>query len=146
MNGASESNWIGVAREEEIVMIDKEVLTEVSHAVLVSQCHNETKIPIEISELRRKRNELIRDNKIELTRKFKFDRYAFSRLTDNRIFEYTRYYLAAFVEGQFRHIQGLTRTACEIWLRNEGLPNRESLEELCFWFLKERGIESMYHV
>ena len=44
-------------------------------------------------------------------------------------------------EGQFRHIQGLTRTACEIWLRNEGLPNRESLEELYFWFLKERGIE-----
>ena len=85
---------------------------------------------------------MIRDNKIvELTRKFKFDRYAFSRLTDNRIFENTRYYLAAFVEGQFRHIQGLTRTACEIWLRNEGLPNRESLTELYFWFLNERGIE-----
>ena len=47
----------------------------------------------------------------------------------------------AFVEGQFRHIQGLTRKACEIWPRNEGLPNRESLEELYFWFLKERGLE-----
>ena len=76
-----------------------------------------------------------------MSHKFKFDRYAFSRLTDNRIFEYTRYYVAAFVEGQFRHIQGLTRKACEIWLRNKGLPNRESLEEIYFWFLKERGIE-----
>ena len=65
----------------------------------------------------------------------------FSRLTDNKIFEYTRDYLAANVEGQFRHIEGLTRTACEIWLKNEGLPNRESLKELYLWFLKERGIE-----
>ena len=73
----------------------------------------------------------IRENKIvELTRKFKFDRYSFSRLADNEIFEYRRYYLAAFVEGQFRQINGLTRTACEIWLKNEGLPTRESLAEL----------------
>ena len=86
--------------------------------------------------------DLIKENKIvELTRKYNFDRYAFSRLTDNKIFEYTRHYLAAFVEGQFRHIESLTRTACEIWLKNEGLPNRESLKELYLWFLKERGIE-----
>ena len=49
----------------------------------------------------------------------------------------------AFVEGQFRQIEGLTRTACEIWLKNEVLPNRESLKELYSWFLKERGIERM---
>ena len=74
-------------------------------------------------------------------RKYNFDRYAFLRLIDNKFFEYTRYYLAAFVEGQFRLIEGLTRTACEIWLKNEGVPNRESLKELYLWFLKERGIE-----
>ena len=62
-------------------------------------------------------------------------------MTDNKIFEYTRYYLAAIVEGQFRQIHGLTRTACEIWLRNEGLQTRESLAELYFWFLNERGVE-----
>ena len=54
------------------------------------------------------------------------------------IFEYTRNYLAAFVEGQFIQIHGLTRTACEIWLKN-GLPIRESLAELYFWFFNERG-------
>ena len=61
-------------------------------------------------------------------------------MTDNKIFEYTRHYLAAFVEGQFSQIHGLTRTACEIWLKNEGLSIRESLVELYFWFLNERGI------
>ena len=30
---------------------------------------------------------------------------------------------------------------CEIWLKNEGLPTRESLAELYFWFLNERGVE-----
>ena len=47
--------------------------------------------------------------------------------------------MAAFVEGQFRHIHGLTKTACDIWLKNEELPIRESLAELYYWFLKERG-------
>ena len=92
-------------------------------------------------EIRKNRKSLIRESKIvELTRKFKFDRYSFSRLTDNKIFEFTRNYLAAFVEGQFSHINGLTRTSCEIWLKNEGLPIRESLIELYLWFLNERGV------
>ena len=51
-----------------------------------------------------------------------------------------RNYLAAFVEGQFSHINGLTRTLCEIWLKNEGLPTRESLIELYLWFLNERVV------
>ena len=58
----------------------------------------------------------------------------------NKIFEFTRNYLAAFAEGQFSHIKGLTRTSCEIWLKNEGLPTRESLTELYLWFLNERGV------
>ena len=62
-------------------------------------------------------------------------------MIDNKIFDYTRNYLAAFVEGQFRHIHVLTRTACEIWPKNEGLPIRESLAELYYWFRKEQGVE-----
>ena len=61
-------------------------------------------------------------------------------MTDNKIFEFTRNYLAAFVEGQFSQINGLTRTLCEIWLKNEGLPTRESLIQLYFWLLSERGV------
>ena len=61
-------------------------------------------------------------------------------MTDNKIFEFTINYLAAFVEGQFSHINGLTRTSCEIWLKNEGLPTRESLIELYLWFLNEREV------
>ena len=39
------------------------------------------------------------------------------------------------------HINGLTRTSCEIWLKNEDLPTRESLVELYLWFLNERGVK-----
>ena len=35
VNGAKETKLEGVAREEELFKIDKEVLTEVSHAFLV---------------------------------------------------------------------------------------------------------------
>ena len=83
---------------------------------------------------------MIKEKKIvELTRKYNFDRYAFSRLTE-KFFEYTRHYLAAFVEGQFRHIEGLTRTACEVWLKNEGLPNRKSLKKTIFVVFKRKRI------
>ena len=34
-------------------------------------------------------------------RKYQYSRYTFTRMTDNKIFEYTRKYLAAFVEGKF---------------------------------------------
>ena len=61
-------------------------------------------------------------------------------------FEYIRYYLATFVVGQFRQIYGLIRTTCEIWLKNEGLPTWESLSELYFWFLNERGVERVYAI
>ena len=61
-------------------------------------------------------------------------------MTDNKIFEFTRNYLAAFVEGQFSYINGLTRTSCEMWLKNESLYTRESLTELYLWFLNERGV------
>ena len=60
---------------------------EITHIVPVFQQYNVCKIPAELIELRKKRNNLIRENKIvQLTRKFKFDRYSFSRLSDNKIF------------------------------------------------------------
>ena len=99
-------------------------LSEVSHVVRVPHNYDESNVPVEILEITKNRNSLIRETKIvELSRKFKFDKYSFSRLTDNNIFEFTRNYLAAFVEGQCSHINGLTRTSCEIWLKNESLPH-----------------------
>ena len=75
-----------------------------------------------------------------MTRKFQIDKYT-SRLTDNNILDFTRNYLAAFHLNSFRQFEGKTKLSCEIWLKNEGLPIRESLFELYFWFGQERGIE-----
>ena len=70
----------------------KQNFETVSHAGQVRQSYNENIIPVEISEIRKKRKALIKENKIvELMRKYNFDRYAFSRLTDNKIFEYRPY-------------------------------------------------------
>ena len=62
-------------------------------------------------------------------------------MTDNKIFDYIRDYLAAFVLNSFRQYEGRTRMSCEVWLKNEGLPVRESLYELYIWFMRERGID-----
>ena len=49
--------------------------------------------------------------------------------------------MAAFHLNTFRQIEGKTKISCEIWLKNEGLPIRESLFELYLWFCEERGTE-----
>ena len=38
------------------------------------------------------------------------------------------------------HFEGKTKLSCEIWLKNEGLPIRESLFELYLWSGQERGM------
>ena len=46
---------------------------------------------------------IIKESKIvEMTRKFQFDKYTFSRLTDNNILDFTRIYLDAFHINSFR--------------------------------------------
>ena len=75
---------------------------------------------------RDRRNEVIKENKIELTKKIPIPSICFSILTD-KIFDYVREYLAAFVINSFRQYEGRTRTSCEVWLKNEGLSVRESV-------------------
>ena len=45
-------------------------------------------------------------------------------------FDYVRDYLAAFCVNSFRQFDGRSRTSCEVWLKNEGLPKKDSLYEL----------------
>ena len=60
----------------------------------------------------------MRETKIvELTRKYQFDRYSFSRLTDNKIFDYVSEYLAAIFVNSFRKYKGRSRMPCEVWLK-----------------------------
>ena len=55
-------------------------------------------MPKIIQDIKNKRAEKIKDSIIvELTRKYQFDRYIFSRLTDNKILDYVKEYLAAFM-------------------------------------------------
>ena len=84
---------------------------------------------------------LIKFKKTLYYNRIQFERYSFSRLTDNNVFDYIRNYLAAFHLNTFRQIEGKTKISCEIWLKNEGLPIRESLFELYLWFCQERGTE-----
>ena len=41
----------------------------------------------------------------------------------------------------FNHFGGKSKFSAEIWLRNEGLPDRESLYELYIWFCQKRDFE-----
>ena len=50
-------------------------------------------------------------------------------------------YLTTFHLNTFRQIEGKTKISCEIGLKNEGLPTRESLFELYLRFCQERGTE-----
>ena len=85
---------------------------------------------------------LLRDSRIaELTKKYQFDKYAFSRLTDNEIFYYTRTYLTSFHLNNFRNYKMKSKISDQIWLRNEGLPTREGLFQLYIWFCQERGFD-----
>ena len=75
---------------------------------------------------------------VELTRKFQFEKYEFSRLTENLVFDHIRNYLAAFYINFFRHFEGKSKVSEEIWMRNEGLPVGQGLFELYLWFCNER--------
>ncbi|KAJ4444836.1 hypothetical protein ANN_06633 [Periplaneta americana] len=57
-------------------------------------------------------------------------RYAFSRLTDNDIFDLVRNYLPIFFISKFNSFEGMSKEYYEIKLRDEGLPTRDSLYEL----------------
>ena len=82
--------------------------------------YDEKNIPKKIEEIRKFRQSMIKETKIvELTKKYQFERYSFSRLTDNNVFDYIRNYLAAFHLNTFRQIEGKTKKSCEIWLKNE---------------------------
>ena len=88
----------------------------------------------------RNRQNLLRESKItELIRKFQFDKYAFSILTDNKNFDQTRLYLGAFHINSFNNYKRNSKISEEIWLRNEDLPIGEGLYQLFMWFCKERG-------
>ena len=101
--------------------------------------YNENKIPKEIEEIRNSRQMILKESKIiELTRKFQFEKYAFSRLTDNLIFDHIRYYLTAFYINSFSHYEGKSEFSYEIRMRN-GLPVEEGLLELYLRFCNERG-------
>ena len=70
---------------------------------------------MKIKNIRNVRQTIIKESKIvEMTRKFQFDKYTFSQLTDNNILDFTRNYLAAFHLNSFRHFEGKTKLSCEI--------------------------------
>ena len=83
---------------------------------------------------------MLRESKItELTKKYQFDKCAFSRLTDNEIFDHARIYLACFYLNGFKSCKTKSKISDEIWLRNKGLPKGEGLYQLYIWFCKGRG-------
>ena len=98
--------------------------------------YTESTVPSRIAEIRSKRKSLLKESKIsEITRKFQFEKYAISRLTDNNIYDLTRLYLAIFYLGEFTNFENHTKISMEIKLRNEGLPISEGLYELYKFFL-----------
>ena len=68
-----------------------------------------------------------------------FEKFAFSRLTENEHFEHARLYLACFYLNDFKSYKTRSKISEEIWLRNEGLPNGEGMYQLYLWFCKETG-------
>ena len=104
--------------------------------------YTESTVPSRIAEIRSKRKSLLKESKIsEITRKFQFEKYAISRLSDNNIYDLTRLYLAIFYLGEFTNFENHTKISMEIKLRNEGLPISEGLYELYKFFCHERGID-----
>ena len=104
-------------------------------AITLNECetkvYTESTVPSRIAEIRSKRKLLLKESKIsEITRKFQFEKYAISRLSDNNIYDLTRIYLAIFHLGEFTSFENHTKVSMEIKLRNEGLPVREGLYEL----------------
>ena len=95
-----------------------------------------------IEDIRKSRQIVLKESKIiELTRKFQFAKYTFSRLTDNLIFDLIRNYLAAFYIISFRHWANprfLTRFG---WKRKVYQLGKDHLN--CLWFQTkmERGTE-----
>ena len=65
-------------------------------------------------------------------RKFQFDKY-------NKIFDYTRAYLAAFHVNSYSSYKDRSKLSDELWLRNEGLPVGEALLQLYIRFWKGQG-------
>ena len=60
--------------------------------------YDECRIPKVIQTLRQSKQKLLRESKItELTKKYKFDKYTFSRFTDNEIFEHARLIWHVFI-------------------------------------------------
>ena len=67
---------------------------------------DERKIPDVINKIRQNKQRLLGESKIvELTKKFQFEKYAFSRLTENENFEHARLYIACFYLNEFKVIR-----------------------------------------
>ena len=97
--------------------------------------------PNSINKIRNNRNKLIKDSRIvELTRKLQCERYAISRLTDSAVFDQVRSHLAIFHLFDFTSYEGLTKSASEIMIKNQGLPTQEALMQLYLFFCQERGV------
>ena len=62
-----------------------------------------------------KREEMKDSTIVELTREYQFDRYTFWILTDNKILDCVRKYLAAFYVNSFRQFEIRSRMAREVW-------------------------------
>ena len=106
----------------------------------MSEKFDESKIPDVINKIRQNKQRVLGESKIvELTKKFQFEKYAFSRLTENENFEHARLYSACFYLNNFKSYKMRSKISEEIWLRNEGLPNGEGMYQLYLWFCKGRG-------
>ncbi|PSN33707.1 hypothetical protein C0J52_26551 [Blattella germanica] len=105
----------------------------------MTKVYTENVVPPRITEIRNRRKLLLKES--EITRKFQFEKYAISRLADNKTFDLTRMYLAIFHVGKFRSFDIQTKISMEIKLRNEVLPVREGLYEQYKLYCQERGFE-----
>ena len=81
----------------------------------IPDLYSKRKIPKEIEAVSKNRQNLLKESKItELTRKYQFDKYAFSRLTDNVNFDHSRSYLAAFHLNSFNNYKEKSKISEEI--------------------------------
>ena len=131
---------------ERHLYIVSELCSDSTSAKPLKECttkvYTESAVPSRIAEIRNRRKLLLKESKIsEITRKFQFEKYAISRLADNKIYDLTRLYLAIFHIGKFTSFENQTKISMEIKLKNEGLPIREGLHELYKLFCQERGFD-----
>ena len=118
---------------------NEEQIQQIPQKYWIPEKYDESKIPLEVEQIRMRRQNLLKESRvIELNKKYQFDKYAFSRLTDNKIFDHTHIYLAIFHINKFRNYKIKSKISEEIWLRNEGLPIGESLFQLYIWFCNEQ--------